>query len=332
MIIILLPETLRSIAGNGSLRLTGIHQPLIRRFTKEPDYIQDPGDVVTRRKVTLQTFIDPLKLLVEKDILLNLIFGGVVYTIWSMVTSTTTGLFRSAFGLSELLIGLVFLPNGKLNLWSQFLTTVGSYGSNLFSLPGVGTIVGSTIAGSLMTRDYKAAEESYRLQRNLPSTYKLPAKNLPADFGIEHARQRNLGWITGLFVLSVGAYGFTLVPSSLTAQPGWITVPLALQFLIAATSNAVFAINTTLVSDLCPGKGASSTAINNLVRCGLGAVGVAFGEAMIAGVGSGAAFLGLALLVVACVPLLVVNWYYGMYWRTARMAALEERRGDLGKA
>jgi Ca2+/Na+ antiporter len=43
---------------------------------------------------------------------LNLIFGGVVYAIWSMVTSSTTGLFKSRFGLSELVLGLAFLPNG----------------------------------------------------------------------------------------------------------------------------------------------------------------------------------------------------------------------------
>jgi MFS family permease len=200
---------------------------------------------------------------------------------------------------------------------------------------GIGTIVGSTIVGSLMTRDYKAAEESYKAQRNLPATYKLPAKNLPVDFNIEHARQRNLPWITGVFVLSVGAYGFTLSSTSLTSLPGWIVVPLLFQFLIAATSNAVFAINTTLVSDLCPGKGASSTAINNLVRCGLGAVGVAFGETMIAAVGAGAAFLGLALITIACVPLAVVNWYYGMHWKTARIARvarLEEERINSDKA
>lgn len=115
MIIVLLPETLRSIAGNGSLRLSGIYQPLIERFRKEPPYMEDSDDSVVRKKVTFMTFIEPLKLLTEKDILLNLVFGGVVYAIWSMVTSSTTGLFKSRFGLNELLLGLAFLPNGMLH-------------------------------------------------------------------------------------------------------------------------------------------------------------------------------------------------------------------------
>ncbi|KAL2126195.1 hypothetical protein VTI74DRAFT_1486 [Chaetomium olivicolor] len=305
MIIVFLPETLRSIAGNGSLRLTGIHQPLIARFTKEPPYMQDPDDTVQRKKVTLMTFIEPLKLLAEKDILLNLLFGGVVYAIWSMVTSSTTGVFKSRFGLSELLLGLAFLPNG------------------------FGTIVGSTLAGKLMTRDYKAAEVAYKMAKNLPPTHKLPAKNVPADFPIEHARLRNLPWIAGLFAASTAAYGLSLADTTLTSKPGWIAVPLVLQFLIAATSNAVFALNQTLVSDLCPGKGASSTAINNLVRCGLGAIGVAFVETMVANVGPVPAFLGLALIMVAMSPLAAVNWYWGQEWRAARMekkARLEEKK------
>jgi MFS family permease len=113
VIIFLLPETLRTIAGDGSLRLHGIHQPLIRRLGKEPAYVVEPAEKIERKKLTLQTFTSPLKLLTQKDVLINLIFGGVVYTIWSMVTSSTTGLFKSQFGLSQILLGLAFIPNGK---------------------------------------------------------------------------------------------------------------------------------------------------------------------------------------------------------------------------
>ncbi|PTB35136.1 hypothetical protein M441DRAFT_62996 [Trichoderma asperellum CBS 433.97] len=294
MVILFLPETLRSIAGNGSLRLTGIYKPLVARFTVEPPYMQDPDEAVQRKKVTVITFIEPLKLLVEKDIVLNLLFGGVVYAIWSMVTSSTTGLFKSRFGLNELLLGLAFLPNG------------------------CGTIVGSAMVGKLMTRDYKAAEVAYKIAHNLPPSHKLPTKNIPADFPIEQTRLRNLPWIASLFSVSTAAYGFSLADPTLTSKPGWIVVPLVLQFLIAAMSNAIFALNQTLVSDLCPGKGASSTAINNLVRCGLGAVGVAFVETMITNLGPAWAFLGLALITVTMTPLAAVNWFWGQRWRAAR--------------
>lgn len=114
-----MPETLRSIAGNGSLRLSGIYQPLVRQVQTEPSYMEDAVENLVRKKITFMTFIEPLKLLRRKDVLFNLLFGGVVYTIWSMVTSSTTGLFKTQFGLNELLLGLVFLPNGKQNTSTQ---------------------------------------------------------------------------------------------------------------------------------------------------------------------------------------------------------------------
>lgn len=169
-----------------------------------------------------------------------------------------------------------------------------------------------------MTKDFLAAEAAYNRVHGLPADHKLPAKKLPVDFPIEHTRLRHLPWIIGIFIFATAAYGVTLDIPALTTLPGWIVVPLALQFLIAAASNAVFALNQTLISDLCPGKGASSTAINNLVRCGLGAVGVGFVELLIEVVGPTAAYLGIALLTVACVPLTIIHRYWGPGWRVKR--------------
>jgi hypothetical protein len=74
--------------------------------------MQDRDESYTPEKVNIRTFIEPLSLLSEKDILLNLIFGGMIYAIWSMVTASTVGLFKDVFHLNEVQIGLAFLPNG----------------------------------------------------------------------------------------------------------------------------------------------------------------------------------------------------------------------------
>ncbi|OAA40162.1 Major facilitator superfamily transporter [Beauveria brongniartii RCEF 3172] len=246
------PETLRTIAGNGSLRLSGIYRPPLGKFVTGRQKKEESEALAPRPKVSFKTFLEPLLLLREKDVLVSLVFGGTVYSVWSIVVATTTALFKDLFHLNDLLLGVVFLPNG------------------------LGTIIGSVIAGKLMTREFWAAERAY-LERH--PTAAPPSKNkkdLPEDFPIEHARLRHVPWITVLFTLATAAYGFTVLqPSrlSLVSKPGWIVVPLALQFVIAATSNAIFAINTTLVADLCPGSGASSTAINNPVRCGMAALG-----------------------------------------------------------
>ncbi|OAA74242.1 Major facilitator superfamily transporter [Cordyceps fumosorosea ARSEF 2679] len=290
----ILPETLRSIAGNGSLKLTGIYRPLLGHAILGDTKLEEPEAARPRPKVGFKTFLEPVLLLREKDILVSLLFGGAVYAVWSIVVATTTGLFKDLFNLSDLLLGVTFLPNG------------------------LGTIVGSVVAGKLMTREFLAAETSYLAR--FPSA-RPPSKNkkdLPVDFPLEHARLRHTPWITLLFVLCTTAYGFTVLRLPVTSAPGWIAVPLLLQFVIAATSNAVFAINTTLVSDLSPGKGASSTAVNNLVRCGMAALGVAFGDVMIQDFGPAATFLGLGVLTAGMSVFLAAEFVYGMRWRRER--------------
>jgi hypothetical protein len=80
---------------------------------REKEYIEEPGHMASRSEITFKTFVTPLKLLKEKDVVVSLIFGGIVYTVWSMVVASTTGLFKDRFALNDLVLGLVFSPNGK---------------------------------------------------------------------------------------------------------------------------------------------------------------------------------------------------------------------------
>lgn len=174
-----------------------------------------------------------------------------------------------------------------------------------------------------MTRDFLHYEKLYLAKYPDAPPPSKTRKSLAIDFPVEHARLRQMPWITALFAISTGVYGFTVLsPLEINLEavesPAWIAVPLVLQFFVAATSNAVFAINTTLVADLYPGKGASATAVNNLVRCSMGAVGVAVMDGLLAGMGSAGTFLFLAMLVTAMSMLLVVEWFYGMMWRAER--------------
>ena len=111
-IIFFLPETHRAIAGNGTIRLRGVYRPIFQNFRKEPDYLIEQNPVFKPPKVSFLTMIEPLKFLFEKDVFATLLFGSVVYTVWSMVTSSTTSLFVEHYDLSQLLIGCAFLPNG----------------------------------------------------------------------------------------------------------------------------------------------------------------------------------------------------------------------------
>lgn len=114
-IIILLPETLRSVAGNGSVRVKGIkYKPLWNVMSRKQSDLVEPSEVV-QQELKLRDFWEPLRMLGEMDTLLNLLFGAVVYSMWSMMTGTTTMLLAERFDLTELHIGLAYLPNGKFS-------------------------------------------------------------------------------------------------------------------------------------------------------------------------------------------------------------------------
>jgi hypothetical protein len=112
-----LPETLQRIAGDGTIPLTGVHRPLIDNFRKKKDVEEGkPRDVEKPRAaapVSFKTFLESFQLLLEKDVFITLLFGSIIYAVWSMVTSSTSNLFKKEYHLSDIEIGLIFLPNGK---------------------------------------------------------------------------------------------------------------------------------------------------------------------------------------------------------------------------
>jgi len=84
-------------------------------------------------------------------------------------------------------------------------------------------------------------------------------------------------------------------------------------------------MNSALIIDLFPGKSASATAVNNLMRCSVGAAGVAVIEMIIADLGSGLAFTCLAVITFICSPLVLLEWMYGMKWRIACVEKIREK-------
>ena len=113
LIILFLPETLRSIAGNGTVRLQGIYRPVLHKYEKLADTPEDHLHHDKMQRFSWGAIFDPARMLVEKDVFVTLLFGSIVYTVWSMVTASTTDLLQDIYNLSDLCVGLAFLPNGN---------------------------------------------------------------------------------------------------------------------------------------------------------------------------------------------------------------------------
>ena len=171
-----------------------------------------------------------------------------------------------------------------------------------------------------MNRDYKKTEaEQLVLLQSAKLNGLTNFTKTSTSFPIERARLRSIWWMVLVFILATGLYG----PSF---RINIIYLPLLFQFLIAYTATAIFALNSALMIDLFPGAAASATAVNNLMRCSVGAVGVGVVQILIDKLGVEVTFLLLTAVTVGMTPLLAVEWIWGPRWRRAREEKLERER------
>ncbi|KAK7398593.1 hypothetical protein QQX98_012030 [Neonectria punicea] len=283
LLLIFLPETQRKIAGNGSIPLTGFHKPWIylirppkeRANTTKPEKPQMPP-------FSLSKILVPLKYVFEKDIFVLLSWGALVYTLWSMVTSsTTTVLLRTFPSLNQWQVGLCFLPNG------------------------IGCVLGSICTGRLLDRTFKQVEAQYKEQHGL-ETVNIKSTN---DFPFERARLPLMPYFSAAFIVSMALYGPSYELNDLRRYfAANLVASLGLQFMIAFTATAIFSINSTMLVDAFSESSAGATATNNLCRCLLGAVGVSVIQPLIHAVKIRNAFLILTGVVLLFSPLIWVQY------------------------
>ena len=106
-----------------------------------------------------------------------------MYTVWSMVTSSTTTVLVGEYpALTQVQLGLCFLPNG------------------------CGCVLGSIVTGKIMDRMYKRVERQYRQEKGISDSVKL--KN-DQDFPYERARLAPMPYLSGIFIFAIALYGAT---------------------------------------------------------------------------------------------------------------------------
>ncbi|RGP63171.1 hypothetical protein FSPOR_8753 [Fusarium sporotrichioides] len=294
VMLVFLPETQRKIAGNGSIPLAGFYKPWSYFFRPPEEWRHGPAPQVPKlEKLSWNKIFEPLMYIFRKEILVLLSWGALVYTIWSMVTaSTTTVLLKTFPDLTPWQIGLCFLPNG------------------------VGCVLGSICTGQLMDRAFKLAETRYKEQHGLTNVN--PKTN--QDFPFERARLSLMPYFTVIFLVSMALYGPSYEFNDLRRHfAGNLVASLGLQFLIAFAATAIFNINSTILVDIFPDNSAGATATNNLCRCLLGAVGVSTIQPLINAIKIRNAFLVLTAIAVLFSPLVWVQWRMVGKWREKRL-------------
>ncbi|KZT54242.1 MFS general substrate transporter [Calocera cornea HHB12733] len=179
-----------------------------------------------------------------------------------------------------------------------------------FLANGIGSLVGSITSGRLLDWDWARAKRHAKEKGVTEYDY------------VEHARLRTSPFYWIMFVLFTIAYGWT------AAFRVHIAALLVFQFFAGWALSGIFTSNQTLMMDLFPGRGASVTACNNLVRCLTGSVVVSVVDFSITNIGAGWTFtiMGLATAATAW-PLTFIEWKYGKGWRKQREAR-QAKGGD----
>ncbi|KAI4958839.1 hypothetical protein J4E86_004447 [Alternaria arbusti] len=131
-IALFLPETLRSIAGNGSIPVPRLQRAILpivgQKATKEAF---DPDS-----RAKAKHSVNPFVLFTYPDVIVLLTFTGLVYAVNYTITATISSAFAKIYPeLSETVLGLCYLP------------------------VGAGMILGSTMTGKMLDWEYRRIKE-----------------------------------------------------------------------------------------------------------------------------------------------------------------------------
>ncbi|KAK9459486.1 major facilitator superfamily domain-containing protein [Lipomyces oligophaga] len=289
-LLIFMPETGRQIVGNGSLPASRINQSLLQLLRSKRQG-RDDEDPVVLPKRSLGNPLRTIYIIVQKDVALLLFSYALVYVAYYCVTVGFSAQVGKIYGLNTLQVGLCFLPYGA------------------------GASFGSIIMGKVLDAEFRRDARKHGFSDG------KQVRQDP-DFPLEHARLRS-AWI-----LVIGEAATALVFGWTFRSSISLACPLILMFICGFGFGA-FATNVqVLLVDLYPNESATVTAANNLVRCLLGAAGSAVIEIVINAIGFGWAFTIVAGMQILSLPLMWLEWHFGMRWRRERFDRLHKSKDE----
>lgn len=287
LLVIVLPETLRSMVGNGSVPAKGISNSLLAHIQRRRHpQIEDPAlqRSISSSSIGKKLSVDvlgPLKIIFSIEVTFIILFLSIYYTVWQMTVAVMSTLFSTTYGLSEIHIGLTYIANG------------------------IACVAGTLTTGKFLDYDYEQFKKSYD----------GPAE----DFPLERARLRTMWLWAGMQIAAVLVFGWTM------EHHVHVSVPIICTFFLGWAATSIIGTISTFMVDLFPKKGASATAALNLMRCLMGAGGTASVLPIVNRIGVGWAFTLWAAVMLAALGLIVLQMARGPKWRRRRDTLNSER-------
>lgn len=237
--LIFIPETCRNIVGNGSIPPQRWNTPLIAIFQKRdtPDHPSTENTVIQKKRPGI---FSSIPILFDRENFLILIFSGIFYAGYYIIITGLPSQLASTNHYNSIQVGLCYLPIG---------------------------------AGSLLIRPFVGRIMDLNFRRHARKTGIEIQKNVQCDiedFPVESARLEIACSFVYLACICVIPYGWMM---GLEHPP--LPAVLVLLFFVGLSVSAAFQPFSALIIDINTKSAASASAVSNLVRCLLGAGGVA---------------------------------------------------------
>jgi multidrug resistance protein len=303
LFVLLFPETCRNVVGNGSIAPQGVNRSVIscvqaRRMARQSSAVEKEQDETTtsaKRKISLNP-LATLNILLEKESGIILLYNGFFFTGMMMTTSSIPTLFKEAYNLSELDIGLCYIASG------------------------IGSLLSSLTMGHVVDWNFRRHAALKGMQITKGKQQDL------SDFPVERVKLEIVlpGHITG--ILGLILFGWTV-----KFQTHLVGPEIAL-FVIGFGVSTAFNITNGLLIDLHRDKPAAATAAINFVRCLMSAGGSAAIIPMCRAMNPGWAFTFIGLVYMVLISAVLWIMRNGLRWRqeaaeaAMRKSAVVEQR------
>ncbi|KAF4448023.1 putative dityrosine transporter [Fusarium austroafricanum] len=281
IIFIFLPETCRSVVGNGSITPPWWNMSLIGYLKqRKQEHIESVVEQPRRKRPNP---FASLKMVFEKETGLVLGFSALMYGGYYMVLATLSSQLASRFNYSSIVVGLCYLPIG------------------------IGSICYRYTAGFVMDWNFRryAKRQGMEIVKNQQQDLKLlPIERMRIEISLP---------LVYMACAMVIIYGWIMEQKLALAG-----IEVSLFFLALSISGAMNNLNTLIV-DLNTHSAATAVAANNLARCLVGAGAVAVADPMINewGLGWTSVFIS-GVWVIFSILLWVVMWK-GQSWRMEKL-------------
>jgi MFS family permease len=293
---LLLPETARSLVGNGGdpsrynwwqLSWLGLvsrrYKPSLTKNELEASAITIEAPKTVIRAYGLGNIFACFRIIFYRDTFLALWIHGSFYTVDYSFVAAVPDIFQNVYGFNDLELGLAYLPRG------------------------FGIIIGSYCTGKMMDANYRAITRATgRADERVTGDDLL-------NFPIEFARTRFSFHLLAISTSTIIGYGWAV------DRGAPVVVPLILQFVQGFWGTAFYTTYAALLVDGFPDSPSTAAAATSVTRCAMAAAGVAVLQPLLTAAGRGWYFttLGLWSGGFGVLAVMLLRWR-GMKWRRSR--------------